>query len=137
MSTGDVTCTAMAGWMADGLVQAACLGTVATPAFLMQTGTGTTTPAQADTGIQTVITGAAKTAPNSPTLTHTTGTATIVLVGTVVYTGITPPASVTEECTFGATGNCITHHVFGVITISATGDSITFTETLTMSPVGP
>ena len=40
MSTGDVTCTAMAGWMADGLVQAACLGTVATPAFLMQTGTG-------------------------------------------------------------------------------------------------
>lgn len=137
MSVGDVTCTAMAGWMADGLCVAACLGTVATPAFQMQTGIGTTTPAQANTAIETAITGAGKAAPGSPTLTHTTGTATIVLVGTVVYTGITPTKAVTEQVTFGATGDAMTHHVFAAINISSTADTITFTETLTMSPVGP
>ena len=137
MAVGDVTCTAMAGWMADGLCVAACLGTVATPAFLMQTGTGTTTPAQADTAIQSAISGAGKAAPGSPTVTHTTGTATIVLVGTVVYTGATPTVAVTEQATFGATGNAVTHHVFAAINISSTADTITFTEALTMSPVGP
>jgi hypothetical protein len=103
----------------------------------MQTGTGTTTPAQANTAIETAITGAGKAAPGSPTLTHTTGTATIVLVGTVVYTGITPAVAVTEQSTFGASGNAMTHHVFAAINISSTADSITYTETLTMSPVGP
>jgi hypothetical protein len=123
--------------MADGLCVAAALGTVATPAFLMQTGTGTTTPAQANTAIESAISGAGKVAPGSPTLTHTTGTATIVLVGTVVYSGATPTVAVTEQATFGATGNAMTHHVFAAINISSTADTITFTETLTMSPVGP
>jgi hypothetical protein len=31
----------------------------------------------------------------------------------------------------------MTHHVFAAINISSTADSITYTETLTMSPVGP
>jgi len=137
MSAGDVSTVAFAGWAADGLCVAGCLGTVATPTFQFQTGTGTTTPAQADTAIQTPISGAAKAAPGSPTLTHTTGTATIVLVGTVVYTGATPTVAVTEQATFGATGNAVTHHVFAAINISSTADTITFTETLTMSPVGP
>jgi hypothetical protein len=123
--------------MADGLCVAACLGTVATPAFQMQTGTGTTTPAQANTAIETAITGAGKAAPGTPSVTHTTGTATIVLVGTVVYTGATPTVAVTEQATFGASGNAVTHHVFAAINISSTADTITFTETLTMSPVGP
>ena len=137
MSAGDVSTVVMAGFMADGLCVAECLGTVATPAFQMQTGVGTTTPAQFDTGVETPISGADKAVPGSPSLAHTTGEADITVVGTVDFSDATPPISVTEQCLFGASGNAMTHHVFGVVTISSVDDSITFTEALTMEPVGP
>lgn len=122
MATGDVVTN---GGKAAVI---AALNTAWASTWAFATGVGTTTPAAADTAIETTTGCPAKARPSdaaTSVVTTTVTNDTLQCVGTVTYGG---SVAVTELGLFvdASSGAMIHHHVFAAVNVSS-GDSIQFT----------